>query len=78
MKSDSIALTATSSALAAVRTVFSTQLALLTDISWAFRASLAISKDERAACAAATNALVWAEVAFNNAKCRKIRKCQTF
>lgn len=71
MKRDSMAFTATSSALAAVRTVCNTQFALRTEISWAFFASFEISRDERAACAAATRAVVWADVAFKRAKQKK-------
>ena len=47
--------------------VFSAQSALFTEMSWAFWASSEISKEERAASAAATSAVVWADVAFNKA-----------
>lgn len=62
-----MALTATSSALAATLMVFRAHKALFTEMSWAFWASSDISKDERAASAAATSAVVCAEVAFNRA-----------
>lgn len=62
-----MAFTATSSAFAATLMVFSAQSALFTEMSWAFWASSEISKEERAASAAATSAVVWADVAFNKA-----------
>ena len=62
-----MALTATSSALAATLMVCNAHIALLTEMSWAFWASLEISREDRAASAAATSAVVWAEVAFNKA-----------
>lgn len=62
-----MAFTATSSAFAATLMVFSAHSALFTEMSWAFWASSEISKEERAASAAATSAVVWADVAFNKA-----------
>lgn len=62
-----MAFTATSSAFAATLIVFNAHSALLTEMSCAFWASSEISKDERAAWAAATSAVVWAEVACNRA-----------
>ena len=62
-----MALTATSSAFDATLMVFKAHRALLTEMSWAFWASSEISREERAASAAATRAVVWADVAFNMA-----------
>lgn len=63
-----MALTATSSAFAATLMVCKAHNALLTEMSWAFCASSEISREERAASAAATSEVVWADVACSNAK----------
>lgn len=67
-----MAFTATSSAFAATLMVFKAHNALLTEMSWAFSASSEISREERAASAAATSAVVWADVACNRAIGKKL------